>query len=457
MEKGFRNYVIITFSLVAFMTAFMGSSINIALPTIGVEFSTGPVFQSWFATAYLMTTAVLLIPVGKLSDVVGRTKIFKIGLIIFSAFSLVCGVSPSATFFLVSRLMQGVGSAMLFTTSMAILVTVFPVSERGKVIGINTAGVYIGLSSGPFLGGIIAHQLGWRYIFFINFLIGICLIIPTLKKLNWEWKPPENEKYDFQGAGLYIFSLSTLMLGFTFLPKISGIILICVSIISFYVFHKMEVRITKPLFDFKIFSLNRTFTFSNLAALINYSATFAITFILSQYLQTVKNLSSQEAGFILITQPLMMAIFSPIAGKNSDKIEPQKLSSIGMGLLTTGLVVFCFISVDFPIYLIVINLIMIGIGFALFSSPNANAIMSSIDKNYYGVASSTLSSMRMVGQMFSMAIVIVILNIHIGGNIINTENIGYFMNGLRILFIIFSVLCFIGIWFSLMRGKIHNN
>ena len=457
MDSGFRKFVIITFTLVAFMTAFMGSAINVALPTIGNEFGSGAYLQSWFATAYLMTTAVLLIPIGKLSDIFGRTIIFKTGLVIFSIFSLVCGISNNATVFLISRLLQGIGSAMLFTTMMAILVTVFPQSERGKMIGINTAGVYIGLSSGPFLGGIIAHQLGWRYIFYINFILGVVLTIPTLKYLKWEWHRPDGIKYDLTGAFVYVISLTFLMLGFTFLPAVSGIALLLSSFVTFFIFYKIEIKKKYPVFDLKIFGLNKTFTFSNLSALINYSATFALSFLLSQYLQVVRNLSPQEAGFILITQPFMMAIFSPIAGKYSDRIEPQKLSSTGMALLTAGLFVFCFISQDFSIPLIIANLAVIGIGFALFSSPNANAIMSSIEKQYYGIASSTLASMRMVGQMFSMAIVILIISNKIGTASVTPENLPHFINGLRLAFIVFSVLCFIGIFFSLLRGTIHHD
>ncbi len=206
-----------------------------------------------------------------------------------------------------------------------------------------------------------------------------------------------------------------------------------------------------------VFKSNKTFTYSNIAALINYSATFAISFLMSLYLQNIKGLTSQDAGFILVTQPLMMAVFSPLAGKLSDKIEPQKVASLGMGFLTGGLILFAFLNVDFSYLLIIVNLAIIGFGFALFSSPNTNAVMSSVDKRYYGVASSTLSSMRMVGQMFSMGIVIVIFSIFIGKGEITADNQEAFISGIRLAFLLFSVLCFLGIFASLARGKIHNN
>ena len=204
------------------------------------------------------------------------------------------------------------------------------------------------------------------------------------------------------------------------------------------------------------FSNNKTFTFSNLSALINYSATFAIGFLLSLYLQHIKDMSARDAGFILVTQPFIMAIFSPLAGKISDRIEPQVVASYGMGILTIGLIIFTFISPAFSLIWIVLNLALIGFGFALFSSPNTNAIMSSVDKKYYGVASSTLASMRMVGQMFSMGIVIVIFTAFLGHAEISNVNQEEFISSLRFLFLLFGILCFIGIFASLARGRIHN-
>ena len=438
------------------MTAFMSSAINIALPSIGKEFNLGPVLLSWLATAYLLTTAVLLIPVGKLSDIYGRAKFLKIGIIIFTIGSLLSGFSNSGIILLIFRLFQGMGSSLIFATATAILVSVFPIKERGKVIGINITSVYVGLSSGPFIGGIISYYLNWRFIFFSNFLLGVMTIIFILIYLKAEWKEEIDEKFDYTGGIIYIIFLTSLMLGLTFIPKIPGILLLAAGIILFYIFYRFEINKTNPVFNIRVFKSNKTFTFSNLAALINYSATFAIGFLMSLYLQNVKSLSAQDAGFILITQPVMMALFSPLAGKLSDKIEPQYVASIGMGILTIGLIIFAFINQNFSYLLIIINLALIGFGFALFSSPNTNAVMSSVDKKYYGVASSTLSSMRMIGQMLSMGIVIVILSIYMGKAEITPENQNIFLNSIRIAFALFSLLCFAGIFASLSRGKIHN-
>ena len=246
------------------------------------------------------------------------------------------------------------------------------------------------------------------------------------------------------------------MLGLTYLPKIPGMVLLILGIAALYLFFRVEEKKASPVFNVRIFISNRTFTFSNLSALINYSATFAIGFLMSLYLQNIMLYSPQDAGIILVTQPLMMAIFSPFAGRLSDKIEPQIVSSSGMAILTVGLVIFVFLSPGFGLGPIILNLALLGFGFALFSSPNVNAIMSSVEKKYYGVASSTLASMRMIGQMFSMGIVIVIFSLLIGKAEITNENQSLFMSSVKTAFILFSVLSFIGIFTSLSRGKIHG-
>jgi EmrB/QacA subfamily drug resistance transporter len=455
-QPGFRRFIIVVTSLASFMTAFMGSAINIALPLIGKEFNSDAVLLSWLATAYLLTTAVLLIPVGRLSDIFGRGRFLKLGIVIFSSGTLLCGISNSDTIFLVFRLIQGIGSSMIFTTSTAILVSAFPPNDRGKILGINITAVYTGLSSGPFLGGLITHHLSWRYIFYISFLLGTITALMLLLKLKDEWKEAENESFDLSGSVIYIFSLTIFMLGLTFLPNVTGIALLIFGILIFIVFFKIEAGKSNPIFNVRVFFSNRTFTFSNLSALINYSATFAISFLMSLYLQNVKSLSPQDTGFVLVTQPFFMAVFSPLAGRLSDRIEPQVVASSGMAILTIGLVMFVFLGPGFGLVPIMLNLALLGLGFALFSSPNVNAIMSSVEKRYYGVASSTLASMRMIGQMFSMGIVIVIFSLLIGKAQITAENQSDFTSSIRIAFIIFSALSFIGVFTSLSRGKIHE-
>ncbi|WP_341352906.1 MFS transporter [Deferrivibrio essentukiensis] len=219
---------------------------------------------------------------------------------------------------------------------------------------------------------------------------------------------------------------------------------------------QIEKRAQHPIIDFNIFKTNITFTFSNAAAFINYSSTFAVSFLLSLYLHYIKGLSVQNVGMILLFQPLMMAIFSPIAGRLSDKIEPRIIASIGMGLMSVSLFIFSTINFQSSIQIIVFTLALLGLGFALFSSPNANAIMSSVKKKDYGIASALLGTMRLTGQMFSMAIVMVVFTLIIGKVRITPEYYDGFVSSTKILFLIFGFLNFIGIFASITRGDIKN-
>ena len=234
-----KSYVIVITTLTSFMTAFMGSAMNVALPVIGKEFSLNAIFLSWIATAYFLTTATLLIPVGKLADILGRTLFFKIGIGIFTLGSLLCGLAGSGVWLMIFRLFQGVGSSFIFTTSTAILVSAVSVHERGKVLGINVASVYIGLSSGPFLGGIIAHNFHWRYIFFSNVILGIYLGILAVIKFRVDWREAKGERFDVTGAVVLVVTMFFLMIGLTTLPSWNGTGLILLGSAGLYFFKKI--------------------------------------------------------------------------------------------------------------------------------------------------------------------------------------------------------------------------
>jgi len=445
--------LVTTFS--SFLTPFMGSSINIALPSISKEFALNAVALSWVATSYLLATAMFLLPFGKLADIHGRKKIFTYGILIYTLSSFICSISGSAILLIGSRILQGIGSAMIFSTGVAILTAVFPEQERGKALGINVAAVYLGLSLGPFLGGFLTQQFGWRSIFVANLLIGLVTIFMVLWKLKGEWAEAKGEQFDFTGSIMYSLALIAIMYGFSMLPKISGFGLIIVGILGIMLFMNQEIRIEHPVLNIKLFRDNAVFAFSNLAALINYSATSAVGFLLSLYLQYIKGFSPQIAGLILVSQPIIMTIFSPFAGRLSDRIEPRIVASIGMVITVPGLLLLTFLNEKTSTGFIIASLILLGFGFALFSSPNTNAIMSSVEKKSYGVASATLATMRLIGQMMSMGIAMLILAIYLGKVQITPAYYKLFLISMKITIAIFSVLCFGGIFASLARGKVR--
>ena len=450
-----KRTALLVATLGSFLTPFMGSSITVALPSIGSELAMDAISLGWVATAYLLASAMFLVPFGRIADIHGRKKVFTFGIIIFTAASLLSAFSPSATVLIALRALHGIGGAMIFGTGVAILTSVFPAEERGRALGINVAAVYLGLSLGPFLGGFLTQYFGWRSVFLAAVPPGIIVLIFTYRKLKGEWAEARGEKLDIPGSIIYSLTLVALIYGATLLPEMTGIWLIVAGTIGVMMFIKWETKVSSPVLNMDMFRNNRTFALSNLAALINYSATFAVSFLLSLYLQYIKGFSPQNAGMVLISSPAIQAIFSPLAGRLSDRIEPRIVASAGMGFTVIGLILLIFLNEQTGLWFIVASLAILGFGFALFSSPNTNAIMSSSEKRFYGVASATLATMRQLGMMFSMGMVMLIFTVYIGRVQITPEYYPFFLRSVNTAFIIFAVLCFGGIFASLARGKIR--
>ena len=452
-----RRSALVVTALASFLTPFMGSSMNLALPSIGREFSLNAVGLGWVASAYILSAAMFLVPMGRLADLVGRKKIFGWGILLYTAASAVLAVSPSAAILIAFRVVQGVGGAMVFGTAVALLTSVYPAGQRGRALGFNTAAVYLGLSLGPVVGGILTQHFGWRSLFWTQVPIGLLIVALVVWNFKGEWAEARGERFDLAGSVFFALTLLALMVGFSRLPSGLGVGLILAGTAGAAAFVVLEKRAKAPVFNVRLLTRNRVYGFSNLAALINYCATSALSFLVSLYLQYIKGLSPQAAGLVLIAQPVVMTLFSPLAGKLSDRKDPRILASAGMALSSLGLLVFAFLEEDTSIVFIVAGLILVGFGFALFSSPNTNAVMGSVDKKYYGVASATLGTMRLVGQMMSLAIVMMLFSVAIGQARITPAFYGPFLVSLRAAFIVFAFLCFVGVFASLARGKNHKD
>ncbi|HOT74672.1 MAG TPA: MFS transporter [Candidatus Wallbacteria bacterium] len=441
----------------AFINPFVGSAINVALPAIGNEFLADAVLLSWVAMSYLLVSAVLMVPFGRLADIFGRKKIYLTGITLFTLSNAFCAFSGSIYSLIAFRTFQGISSSMIFSTSMAILMSAFPGEGRGRALGLMAASTYTGLSAGPFAGGLMTQVFGWRSIFWFSFAVSLQAALLTYYGVKSERSESHGESFDYAGAIVYSISMCLLLYGFTKLPAPAGFYIIAAGLLAGFVFLRVETVVDSPVLNVNIFKGNRQFALSNLAALIHYSATFGLTFLLSLYLQYNKGMTPRQAGTVLIAQPIMMAVFSPVIGKLSEKIEPMLLASAGIGLTGIGLFLFAPISADTSLNLIILNLLMIGFGFALFSSPNVNAVMSSVEKRYYGVASGILSTMRATGQAMSMGISSMLIALYVGKQQIGPANLDKFLACSRTAFTIFAMLCLAGMFCSLARGKVHKS
>lgn len=453
-KKAVERSALFVATLTSFMGPFLISSVNVALPAIQAELKLDAVQLSWIATAYLLAVAVGLVPAGKIADIHGRKKVFAAGLAVYVVGAAVAMFAGSAPVLIGSRVIQGLGAAMFVTTGMAIITSIFPPQKRGRVIGIYVAAVYVGLSMGPFVGGLLTQYLGWRSIFLVTLPMGAGSLLLTLYVLKGEWRGEPGQKLDLAACLLYGVSILALVYGASLLPGGLGAGLVVAGIALMVIFIRHQTTARFPVFEVRLFVRNKRFAFSSFAALLNYSATFAVTFLLSLYLQYIKGMSPQSAGSVLMAQPVIMALFSPLAGRLADRMEPRYLATCGMVITVLGVLFFITLDSAASISSIVANLAFLGLGFALFSSPNMSAIMGSVEKRYYGLASGAVATMRLLGQMASMAVAMVVLTLVVGREEIAPANYDRFLDAVHVVFAISALLCSAGVYFSWFRGKI---
>jgi len=448
-----QRTVLIVAALSTFLVAFMGSSVSIALPAISSELKIDAVLVSWIPTAYFLATATCLLPFGRLADIYGRKRILTLGIFVFTIAALMVLFISSASALIALRVVQGVGSAMIAGTSVAIITSVFPARERGKALGISVATAYLGLSLGPILGGVLTQHFGWRSIFLVAVPMGAAVIYLVLRKLKGEWLEAKGEKFDRIGAVIYGLALVGMICGFSLLPGVLGVVLVVSGALGIFAFVRRAMRVDSPLLDVKLFIKNRMFVLSNVTHFISYSAGFSVAFLLCLYLQYIKGLSPQSAGIVLVALAAVQSGFSPVAGRLSDRFEPRLLVSIGLALTTVALARFISLDGDTSLGFIIGNLVLLGFGRALFVSPNTNAIMASVRQRDYGVASATLATMRQVGITFSMGITVLLFALYIGRVEITPQSYPLFLDSARVAFIIFTALCSVGVVTSLLRSK----
>lgn len=452
-----KNSVIIVAILAAFLPPFMASAVTVALPSIGRDFALPAVALSWLITSYLLSVAVFLVPFGKAGDMYGRRNIFLAGTILFTGASLLCAMVPNVAVLFLFRIAQGIGGAMIFATGTAMLTAVADPRERGKLLGMSVSSTYLGLSLGPTLGGLLTQLFGWKSVFYANVPVG-CIIIAMLiiKVPNDRPAVASHNHFDLPGSIIYGLSLVAAMYGLSKLPAMQGIILTVLGILGFILFARMEGKAVAPVLKLSLFRKNTVFLFSNLAALFNYSAAHGAGFLMSLYLQYVKGFSPKYAGLIMITQPLLMAAFSPLAGRLSDRIEPRIVASAGMIMTAAGLLLFCFIGPTTSLPYIISGFAILGIGISFFSSPNTSAVLSAVQKEHLGMASSIVGTMRLIGQVLSIGIAAMIMSLFLGHAAITAQNRGDFIRSTHWSYLVFALLCATGAAASLARGRIRK-
>ena len=415
-----KNLILLICSVLSFFTVFAVNAVMVVIPTIAAEFHMSNIVQNWVTIIFLLVVAVMSVPAGQISAKYGLKKITILSIILFIIVSIANVLVTSAEQFLACRFILGISLSLINVTSMAMVVSAFPPQERGKALGINITGVYIGLSLSPVLGGVLNYNLGWRSVV----LFGVPFLFVILALLLFKLKGSL-----FYGVGMVLF-----MYGFTILNEPLGVILTVLGIVTLIIFGLIELKQKYPVFDIRFFK-NRKFLSSNFASLSAYLATFAVTTILNYHLQ------------------LCQVVLAPIAGRLSDRYVPQILAALGMGLGTVSLFLFSFLNETTPFEFLVISMIIYGVGFGLFSPPNTNVIMGSVPPKDTSVASASVATMRTVGQAMSIGILTLVFAFVMGNVPIIEKYYPLLISSCQITCLICVVLCIASVFASFVGIK----
>ena len=452
MEIKFETYVVFISFITSFFAVFLSNGIIIGVPAIASEFTMNNVIQNWVPTIFFLVVAVFTVPAGQISGKFGVKKSLLSGIIVFLIGSIGACLSFSTESFLLFRIIQGAGVAFLNVSAMAMVVSAVKPQNRGKALGFTVTGVYLATSLSPVICGFLVHNLGWRSMFYfvIPFLV-LCIIL-MIFKIPQEWKTYQDDKIDKVGSLIYALGILAFIYGFTTLITTNGKILTVIGIILLIIFGAYELKQKSPVFNMNLFK-NKKFTSSNIAALCSYLAIMVVTTILNYHFQYVRGWDAQMSGLILIITPIIMAIMAPNSGKLSDKVHPQKLAAAGMAVAAIALAILTFLTNSTPIYIVVLAMILQGIGMGLFSSPNMNAIMSSVPPKDAPTASASQATMRTIGQTMSLGLLTLIFAWIMGNLELSPQYSEMIIQSSQIICGICTAACILAIFASLVGIK----
>ena len=446
--------VLLTVGAAQFMSPFMLTAVGVALPSMGDQLGATAMQLGLVEQLFVLSMAMGMLTFGRLGDLVGQRRVVLSGLVLFTAVTVSLGLAPNIDVVMVLRFLQGTGSSMMLGCSLAMVAAAYPKERRGSKIGIVSACTYSGLCIGPVIGGFITAQFGWRFVFLAAVPLGIIAIAVCLWGIRESVCQSAGSRLDWRGGLVFGISVLLFMEGAAHAKQIPiGPLMIALGLIGFAAFFILESHTEFPLLDVTLLTRNRFFALSLLAAMGNYAATFGITFMMSLYLQYVKGMSPREAGFLLLFQPALQLIAAPIAGRLADRMPARRLTSIGMLTSSLGLILAAItLTGDTPIWLLSIELAIIGAGFGIFIAPNSTAIMGSVREHQFGIASGMIGTVRTLGMAVSMSSITLVIALFMGEDKIEPQTVGLFLRSMRAGLVLFAIFSCLGMVVSYFRG-----
>lgn len=389
-----------------FMSPLDASIANVALPTIGRAFHTPVDNTEWVLMAYMLVTSSTLVLFGRLGDLWGQKRVYTIGFAIFGLSSLACAFAPSFWLLVAARAVQGLGSAMLMSSSPAIITDAFPEHQRGRAIGLNGAAVAVGLSTGPVLGGLIITYWNWRWIFLINVPISLLALLVSAFVLRREER--KREEFDFAGAAIAFSTLLAISLALSRAHvwgwgSAATIGCLAYALAGIALFLRLERRVCAPMLDLQLFE-NRTFAFSVLAATLYFCAMYCVVFTIPLSAQVALGKSGLQAGLLLLPISALNVVLAPLAGAMSDRIPARYVSTAGAVCFLAGSVLLAVQPAHPALWALYVSLLVAGAGTAVFSQPNNSTIMGHAPPNRRGIAAGILATARTTGQLLGVSV-----------------------------------------------------
>ncbi|MFW5500491.1 MULTISPECIES: MFS transporter [unclassified Maridesulfovibrio] len=449
MDDAKKKAVIFTVAVTQFTMPFMFSAVGITLPVMGREFGASGLDLSLVESVYIGSVAAFLLPFGRLADMHGRQPMFRLGVLLFAIFTLLVGFAQNIETVIGLRMIQGMVGGMGIATNMALLTNSVPKEERGKAMGMAVAAVYVGLSAGPYMGGLVTSHMGWRWIYYLSMIpLGISYYVAH-RNLNGKFRPSD-EKFDYSGSFVVALSVAAIVFGGTSLGAgWFGPAALIAGLLGVALFIYMQNKAESPLVELTLFKERRDFSDAALVQFINYAGTFGIVFLFSLYMQSVKGFSPHDAGLVLVIQPIVQAVLSPLCGRLADKFSPRVLALLGMLACTAGTIMGAMVTADTSLPYLYTMFVVLGIGFALFSSPNMIILMSSVPPSRYGFASAISGGLRTIGMVFSMVIIAIFLSTIMGKAPVSPESAAEYLTVMRFSLSSLSVLCGIAVLISI--------
>ncbi len=455
MNEKYSGKWAILFAVAAtqFAVPFMISGVGVCLPAIGREFGASAIALSLVEAVFLCVNAMALLPLGRAGDLCGRGAVFLLGLVLFSVSALGLTLSPNMGVFLTIRGVQAFGGAMTLATGLALLYDAFPFEERGKALGISMAAVYLGISAGPFLGGIIVSALGWRWLFYGGMFPCLISVAVCVRNLSWKPSPKPGERFDWPGTLTSALAIGLLVFGSAHTQGAFGWWSMGAGLAVGGLFAAVELKTPAPLVDLRLFLSNKPFSLGLASTFTLGLSAFAGPFLLSLFLQFGQGMTPAEAGTVLVVQPLVQCLVSLGAGRLADRVPAHILAGAGSLFSTLGVCGAGFLQLGSPLWQVLAVLAVSGLGVGFFSAPNMVVIMSSVDPSRYGVASALTGQARTTGMTACMAVVTIALAHYLGDHALGPEVVTDYVTAMGVLFAGFGALGFVGTILAFLARK----